>query len=100
MDYGFAVAVVSVEGRVLGYSAPMSMTKEELFSALKLGYDSFRIIDTIVRQLGYKSPRNITVKTDEYEVAVFKRGPKLVMAVIPEERIPSSHGHSEALMEA
>ncbi len=100
MDYGFAVAVVSIDGKVLGYSAPLSMTKEELFNALKIGYDAFRVIDTIVKQLGYKSPRNITVKTEEYEVTVFNRGTKLVFAVIPEEHIPLGKTASTALAEA
>ncbi len=99
MDYGFAVAVVSMDGKVLGYSAPLSMTKEELFNALKLGYDAFRVINTIVKQLGYKSPRNITVKTDEYEVTVFNRGTKLVFTVVPEEQIPLGKGVSTALAE-
>ncbi len=100
MNYHFAIAVVTRDGKVLGYSAPMEITREELFNALKLGYDSYRIVEAVVKELGYKPPRNITVKTEDYEVTVFNRGTRFVIAVFREETIPVATTRSTALAEA
>ncbi len=86
----FAVAVATKDGKVLDYAAPLGFPRDTLIEAMKLGYEVYSIVDTIVRELGYKPPRNITVKTTEYEVTVFNRRDKLVFAVFTEPGIPVS----------
>ncbi|ADI31402.1 hypothetical protein Shell_0264 [Staphylothermus hellenicus DSM 12710] len=97
---GFAVAVIDDQGRVIDYSAPINMSFDTLREAIRLGYDVFRMINVIVREIGYEKPRNITVKMDNYEITVFSRGSKIVVVILSnEEAVPVAVNTSKATME-
>ena len=82
MSSGFGVIVLDNEGRVIDYSVPMGIPYNVMREAVSLGYDVYRVVNTIVKELGYKLPRYITVKLDEYEVSIFKRYGKILVVVV------------------
>ncbi len=82
MSNGFGVVVLSSEGRIIDYSLPLNMPYTVMREAVSLGYDIYRVVNTVVEELGYKLPRYITIKLDDYEVSIFKRSNKLVIVVI------------------
>jgi predicted regulator of Ras-like GTPase activity (Roadblock/LC7/MglB family) len=99
MSTNFAVMVTTKDGKVLDYAAPLEFPKHILEEAAKFGFEIYSIVHTIVKELGYSMPRNITVKTSEYEVTVFDRGSRLVFAIFTEESVPSSTNTGKALAE-
>ncbi len=100
MTTSFAVIVATKEGKVLDYAAPLEFPKEILREAGRFGYEIYSIVSTIVKELGYHMPRNITVKTSDYEITVFDRGDKLVFAIFTETSIPYSTDTNKVLAEA
>lgn len=100
MSTGFAVAVIDDQGRVIDYSAPINMSFDTLREAIRLGYDMFRMINVIVKEIGYEKPRNITVKMNNYEITVFSRGSRIIVVIFSnEELIPATMKISKATME-
>lgn len=100
MTSNFAVVVLDNEGRVIDYSAPLNMSYSLLREAVRLGYDMFRMVNIIVKEIGYEKPRNITVKMNDYEITVFDRGSKIVMIIFGNEhKVPVTQSVSEAVME-
>ncbi len=87
MATGFGVIVMNEEGKVIDYSLPPSMPHTLLKEAVSLGYDVYRMVKSIAKELGYRVPKNMTIKLDEYEVTVFSRYNRIVMAIIYEEKI-------------
>jgi predicted regulator of Ras-like GTPase activity (Roadblock/LC7/MglB family) len=98
---GFAIVVLDRDGRVIDYSAPINMSFTMLREAFKLGYDVYRMINVIIKELGYEKPRNMTVKMDEYEVTIFDRGKYIVMAIFSNgESLSVTKSEEKAAMEA
>lgn len=96
-----AVAVLDLQGRLITCSSTDTMPYSKIQSAVRMGYDIFRTIDFIVRELGYETPKNISVKAEDLELTVFKRRDKVVVAVIYEPSIPVSvSSNATASMEA
>ncbi len=98
---GFAIVVLDRDGRVIDYSAPINMSFTLLREAFRLGYDVYRMISVIVKELGYEKPRNMTVKMNDYEVTIFDRGKYIVMAILSNvETPPMARNEGRAVMEA
>jgi predicted regulator of Ras-like GTPase activity (Roadblock/LC7/MglB family) len=98
---GFAIVVLDRDGRVIDYSAPINMSFTLLREAFRLGYDVYRMINVVVKELGYEKPRNMTVKMDDYEVTIFDRGKYIVMAIFSNNVSPPVVRSGEkAIMEA
>ncbi len=96
-----AVAVLDLQGRLITCSSTSSMPYSKIQNAVRMGYDIFRTIDFIVRELGYETPKNVSVKTEDLELTVFRRRDKVVVAMIYEPSIPVSiNGNATASMEA
>lgn len=82
MDHGFGIIVLDNEGRIIDYAMPINIPYNIMKEAIGLGYDIYRVISTVVKELGYKLPRYITIKLDDYEVSLFKRSDKLILVVL------------------
>ncbi len=98
---GFAVVIADMDGRVIDYSAPMNMSYSLLREAAKLGYDIFRMTLLITKELEYDPPRELSIKTDRYEITVFNRGNRLVIAIFAEViEPPKTYSVNEAVVNA
>ena len=98
---GFAVVIADMDGRVIDYSAPMNMSYSLLREAAKLGYDLFRMTFLITKELEYDPPRELSIKTDRYEIMVFNRGNRLVIAIFTEViEPPQTYSVDEAVVNA
>lgn len=82
LSTSFGVVVLDENGRVVDYSIPIDMPVKLLKEATTLSYDVYRVIETIIKELGYSMPRYITLKLDNYEVTVFNRNSKLLVAIV------------------
>jgi hypothetical protein len=82
VENGFAVVVLDNDGNVLNYAIPLNMPYHIVKEAVALGRDVYRVVKTIVKELGYKRPRYITLRVDEYEVTVFDRTGKILIAIL------------------
>lgn len=82
MDHGFGIIVLDNEGRIIDYAMPINIPYNIMKEAIGLGYDIYRVISTVVKELGYKLPRYITIKLNDYEVSLFKRSDKLILVVL------------------
>jgi len=98
---GFAVIVLDEYGRIVDHAIPMDMPLNILKEATALSFDIYRVIETIVKQLGYSMPRYINLKLDNYEVTVFNRFNRIVIAVFYSSTptIPVVKKESEAIVE-
>ena len=97
----FAVVVVDRDGRVIDYSAPMNMSYSLLKEATKLGYDLFRMTLLVSKELEYEPPRELSIKTNKYELTVFNRGNRLVIAIFAEViEPPSMYGTDKVAVNA
>jgi len=97
---GFGVIVLNDEGRVIDYSVPLDMPPTLLREAVSLSYDVYRTVSVIARELGYQPPKNLSLKLDGYEVTIFRRYNKLVVAIIYGEKPKPVVRASEAVVES
>jgi hypothetical protein len=82
VENGFAVVVLDGDGNILNYAIPVAMPYHIVREAIALGRDIYRVIKTIVKELGYRRPKYITIKVDDYEVTVFDRVDRIVIAIL------------------
>jgi len=86
MSEYFGVVVLSESGEVVAASVPSGIPQQVLGEAVALARDIYRVVSVVSRELGYKMPRSMSIKTPDYEVTVFNRHDKLVIAVIVEDK--------------
>jgi len=89
-DY-FGVVVLSESGEVIAASVPSEIPQQVLGEAVALARDVYRVVSAVSRELGYEMPRSISIKTLDYEVTVFNRYGKLVVAVVVEDKSAVSY---------
>ncbi len=87
MSKGFGVVLLDSDGRVVDYALPLEMPYTVLREAVSLGYDVYRVVNTVIGELGYKPPRHISIKLDNYEVSILKRPTGLLLVVFYEEPV-------------
>jgi len=86
MSEYFGVVVLSESGEVIVASVPSEIPRQVLGEAVALARDIYRVVSVVSRELGYKMPRSISIRTLDYEVTVFNRHNRLVVAVIVEDK--------------
>jgi len=91
MSEYFGVVVLNGSGEVIAASVPSEIPQQVLGEAIALARDVYRVVSVVSRELGYKMPRSMTLRTLDYEVTVFNRHDKLIVAVIFEDKSTDSY---------
>lgn len=87
MSDGFGLVVVDTSGRVISHGLAGDIPGHIVREAIGISVDTYRLLSAIIRELGYKLPNRFTLHMGEYEVTVFIRHNRLVIAIFHENRI-------------
>ncbi len=100
MVNGFAIIVLNYDGKVLNYTAPLNMSYKVLKEGVKIGYDTYRTIMFIAKELGYSMPKRIVIEFNEFEEIITPQAGKIVIVITERGGIPTGINTSSASIEA
>ncbi|MCD6488774.1 MAG: hypothetical protein J7K21_06075 [Desulfurococcales archaeon] len=93
MSGAVVIAVLDREGRIIDYVAPMNIGFSIIKESIQVGYDIYRTIEFITKNLGFKVPKNITVNYMDQEITVIPRRNSIIVSItLPPTQVVSGPG--------
>lgn len=81
MVTALAVVVMDNEGRIIDYVAPMDISFSKIREATRIGFDVYRTVLFILKNLGYDFPKNITIRYPDSEIVIIPKGKDIIISI-------------------
>lgn len=89
LDNGFAIAILNYDGKVLNYTVPLNISYQVLREGVKIGYDAYRTMMFIAKELGYSMPKRIVIEFNEFEEIIMPQAGKIVIVITEKGNVPT-----------